>query len=119
MSTNCATLRITSGYPRDDLYMRKSQMVFEPGFTGYGKVKAVPLAGGFDYEEGIVGIYLVLEYLAYLRNRETRVDEPNRPEAVNTAAQGFDRLVNLLIVLIVMELIRNEIYGHRDTPSRR
>jgi hypothetical protein len=94
-------------------------MVFEPGFAGDGKVKAVPLAGGLQYKEGIVGIYLVLEDLAYLRNRETRVDEPNRPEAVDTPPQGFDRLVNLLIVLIKMELIRNEIYGHRDTPSRR
>jgi hypothetical protein len=94
-------------------------MMLEPGFAGYGKVEAVPLAGGFNYEEGIVGIDLVLEYLAYLRNRETRVDEPNRPEAVDTPPQGFDRLVDLLIVLIKMELIRNEIYGHRDTPSRR
>ena len=94
-------------------------MMFEPGFTGYGKVKAVPLAGGFNYEEGIVGIDLVLEYLVNLRNRETRADEPNRPEAVDTPPQGFDRLVNLLIVLIVMELISDEIYGHRDTPSRR
>ena len=93
--------------------------MFEPGFAGYGKVEAVPLAGRFDNEEGIVGIDLVLENLAYLRNRETRVDEPDRPEAVDTPPQGFDRLVNLLIVLIKMELIRNEIYGHRDTPSRR
>ncbi len=92
--------------------------MFEPGFAGDGKVEAVPLAGGFYYKEGIVGVDLVLEDLVYLGNRETSVDEPNRPEAVDTPPKGFDRLVNLLIVLIKMELIGDEIYGHRDTPSR-
>ena len=60
--------------------------MFQPGFAGYGEVKAVPLPGGFDNEEGIVGIDLVLEYLVYLGNRETGIDEPDRPEAVYTAA---------------------------------
>jgi hypothetical protein len=41
-------------------------MMFEPGFAGYGKVKAVPFAGGFNYEEGIVGVDLVLENLVNL-----------------------------------------------------
>ena len=89
--------------------------MFEPGFAGDGQVEAVPLAGGFDYEEGIVGVDLVLEYLVYLGNRETGIDEPDRPEAVDTPPKGFDRLVNLLVVLIKMELVRNEIYGH-DFP---
>ena len=62
-------------------------MMFEPGFAGDGQVKAVPLPGGFDYKEGIVGIDLVLEYLVYLGDRETGIDEPNRAEAVYTAAQ--------------------------------
>ncbi len=91
-------------------------MMLEPGFAGNGEVEAVPFAGGFNYEEGIVGVYLVLENLVYLRDRETRADEPDRPEAVDTSPQGFDRLVNLLVILIKMELIRNEINGHRDTP---
>jgi hypothetical protein len=94
-------------------------MIFEPGFAGDGEVEAFPFMGGFYNEEGIVGVDTLFEYLVHLRYGEPRVDEPDRPEAVNTPPQGFDRLVNLLIVLVVMELIRNEIYGHRDTPSRR
>ncbi len=93
-------------------------MMLEPGFAGDGQVEAVPFAGGFNYEEGIVGIDLVLEYLVNLRDRETSAYEPDRPEAVYTPPQGFYRLVNLLVVLIKMELIRDEIDGHRDTPSR-
>jgi hypothetical protein len=41
-------------------------MMFEPGFTLDWEIEAVPLAGGFDYEEGIVGVDLVLENLVNL-----------------------------------------------------
>ena len=94
-----------------------SQMMLEPGPAGRGQVKAVPLARGFQNQEGIVRVYLVLQYLVYLGNRKTGIDEPNRAEAVYASAERLYRVVNLLIVLIVMELVRDEIYGHRDTPS--
>jgi hypothetical protein len=91
-------------------------MMFEPSFTGYGQVKAIPLVGGFNYEEGIVRVDLVFENFVYLGNGETGTDEPYGTEAMNAAAERLYRLVDLLIVLIKMELIRDEIYGHRDTP---
>ncbi len=51
-------------------------MMLEPDFAGDGEVEPLPFAGGFQYQEGIVGVYAPLQYLAYLHDRVARVDEP-------------------------------------------
>lgn len=92
-------------------------MMLEPVLAGYGHVQTLPLAGGLEYQKGIVVIDALFQYLAHLGNSVPRADEPYRAETVYAAAQRLYSVVNLLIVLIVMQLVRDEIDGHRDTPS--
>ena len=61
-------------------------MMLEPVLAGDRHVQGLPLAGGFEYQEGIVVVDALFQYLAHLCDSVPRADEPYRPEAVNTSS---------------------------------
>lgn len=69
-----------------------------------------------QYQERVVVIDALPEYLAYFRNRMTCAHEPDRAEAAYASAERLYRVVYLLIVLIVVKLVGDEINGHRYPP---
>ena len=81
-------------------------MMLEPGSAGHGKVHGFPLVGGgFHNEERVVIIDAFLQNLPHFHKGESRVNEPDRSQAMNAPSERLYRLVYLLIVLVVVELI--------------
>lgn len=91
-------------------------MPLNPRLARHRQVEALPLLGGLQYQKRIVVIDALPEYLPHLGDRMPRAYEPYRAEAVYAPPERFYRVVNFLIVLIVMELVRDEINGHSNPP---
>lgn len=91
-------------------------MPLQPRLARERQVEALPLLGGFQHQKRVVVIDALFQYFPHLGYGMPRAYQPYRAQAMYASAERFYRVVDLLIVLIVMELVRDEINGHSNPP---